>query len=171
MKRRRLRKKVHIIFTAVTRSFDWACMHSVCSLFQLMRAHLQIRLFTNIIKVSRSSPATHSGKSLKRQWTSEYDSVPEYVEVLKEMNSLKSDDIEAGQHLIIAYNDAEFIKYLWYQYTSLCIDIYTLRQSGSRKSIIFLVRSAYFISWNQNAGAICPSVNRASFPHLFTGYH
>ncbi len=40
--------------------------------------------------------------------TSEYDSIPEYVEVLKEMNDLTSDSIEAGQNLIIAYNDTEF---------------------------------------------------------------
>lgn len=40
--------------------------------------------------------------------TSEYDSVPEYVQVLKEMNNLDSDDIQAGQYLMIAYNDTEF---------------------------------------------------------------
>ena len=36
--------------------------------------------------------------------TSEYSSVPEYVKVLKEINSLDSDQLEAGQNLIIAYN-------------------------------------------------------------------
>lgn len=36
--------------------------------------------------------------------TSEYSSIPEYVKVLKEMNSLDSDRLEAGQNLIIAYN-------------------------------------------------------------------
>lgn len=40
--------------------------------------------------------------------TSEYDSVAEYVDVLKDMNSLSSDNIEAGQYLMIAYNDTEF---------------------------------------------------------------
>ena len=40
--------------------------------------------------------------------TSEYDSVPEYVEVLKRMNDLSSDQIQAGQNLIIAYNDTEY---------------------------------------------------------------
>ena len=39
--------------------------------------------------------------------TSEYDSVTEYVQVLKDMNDLQSDDIQAGQHLIIAYNDTQ----------------------------------------------------------------
>ena len=42
--------------------------------------------------------------------TSEYDSVPEYVEVLKRMNNLTSDEIQAGQNLIIAYNDTEYKK-------------------------------------------------------------
>ena len=41
--------------------------------------------------------------------TSEYDSVQEYVQVLKEMNNLDSDDIQAGQYLMIAYNDTEFL--------------------------------------------------------------
>ena len=38
--------------------------------------------------------------------TDEYDSVVEYVQVLKDMNNLDSDNIEAGQDLIIAYNDS-----------------------------------------------------------------
>ena len=42
--------------------------------------------------------------------TSEYDSVQEYVQVLKEMNNLDSDDIQAGQYLMIAYNDTEFLQ-------------------------------------------------------------
>lgn len=42
--------------------------------------------------------------------TSEYDSVQDYVQALKEMNNLDSDDIQAGQYLMIAYNDTEFIK-------------------------------------------------------------
>lgn len=41
--------------------------------------------------------------------TSEYSSTAEYVQVLKEMNNLKSDDIQSGQHLIIAYEDTQFI--------------------------------------------------------------
>lgn len=40
--------------------------------------------------------------------TSEYDSVPEYVQALKDMNNLDSDHIEAGQYLMISYNDTEF---------------------------------------------------------------
>lgn len=42
--------------------------------------------------------------------TSEYDSVQEYVQVLKDMNNLESDDIQAGQYLMIAYNDTEFLQ-------------------------------------------------------------
>lgn len=42
--------------------------------------------------------------------TSEYDSVSEYVQVLKDMNNLDSDDIQAGQYLMIAYSDTEFIQ-------------------------------------------------------------
>lgn len=35
----------------------------------------------------------------------DYKSVREYVQALKDMNSLKSDNIEAGQKLTVAYND------------------------------------------------------------------
>ena len=38
--------------------------------------------------------------------TDEYNSVAEYVQVLKDMNNLDSDNIQAGQNLIIAYNDS-----------------------------------------------------------------
>lgn len=41
--------------------------------------------------------------------TSEYTSTAEYVQVLKEINNLKTDDIQSGQHLIIAYEDTQFI--------------------------------------------------------------
>ena len=40
--------------------------------------------------------------------TSEYDSTAEYVEVLKEMNGLTSDHIEAGNYLTVAYNDTVY---------------------------------------------------------------
>ena len=40
--------------------------------------------------------------------TSEYDSTAEYVEVLKEMNGLTSDHIEAGHYLTVAYNDTVY---------------------------------------------------------------
>lgn len=36
---------------------------------------------------------------------SEYHSTAEYVEVLKDMNGLLTDDIQSGQNLIIAYSD------------------------------------------------------------------
>ena len=38
-----------------------------------------------------------------------YDSTAEYVEALKDMNGLTTDLIRAGEHLIIAYEDTEFI--------------------------------------------------------------
>lgn len=40
--------------------------------------------------------------------TADYDSVPEYVQALKDMNNLDSDYIQAGQNLIIAYNDTVY---------------------------------------------------------------
>ena len=40
--------------------------------------------------------------------TSEYDSTSEYVRVLKDMNNLSSDQIQAGMHLVIAYESPEF---------------------------------------------------------------
>lgn len=42
--------------------------------------------------------------------TAEYNSVAEYVQVLKDMNNLDSDDIQAGQDLIIAYNDSAYLE-------------------------------------------------------------
>mgnify|MGYP001623844782 CR=1 FL=1 len=64
--------------------------------------------FTNITKALRSSRETHWDIA-ESTMTSEYDSVQEYVQVLKEMNNLDSDDIQAGQYLMIAYNDTEFL--------------------------------------------------------------
>nr|WP_294492289.1 LysM peptidoglycan-binding domain-containing protein [uncultured Mediterraneibacter sp.] len=40
--------------------------------------------------------------------TDDYDSVSEYVRVLKEINQLDSDEIHSGQNLIIAYSDTAF---------------------------------------------------------------
>ncbi len=42
--------------------------------------------------------------------TEDYSSIPAYVNAIKEMNALKSDDIQAGQNLVIAYNTSEFIQ-------------------------------------------------------------
>lgn len=42
--------------------------------------------------------------------TEDYNSVPAYVKALKELNSLSSDEIQAGHHLMIAYNDTQFIR-------------------------------------------------------------
>ena len=109
MKRRRLRKKVHIIFTAVTAALIGCMAFGVF----FVSAHESTSSDQAVYKYYKSIEIQH-GDTLweiaEETMTSEYDSVPEYVEVLKEMNSLKSDDIEAGQHLIIAYNDTEFIK-------------------------------------------------------------
>ena len=38
---------------------------------------------------------------------SEYDSTAEYVQALKDMNNLSSDQIQAGMHLMIAYESTE----------------------------------------------------------------
>lgn len=40
--------------------------------------------------------------------TEDYESISEYVQDLKKINSLDSDNITAGQNLIVAYNDTEF---------------------------------------------------------------
>ena len=40
--------------------------------------------------------------------TPEYDSTAEYVSILKRMNNLTSDDIQAGQYLTIAYTDTVY---------------------------------------------------------------
>ncbi len=109
MKRRRLRKKVHIIFTAVTVALIGCMAFGVF----FVSAHESISSDQAVYKYYKSieiQPGDTLWEIAEETMTSEYDSVPEYVEVLKEMNSLKSDDIEAGQHLIIAYNDTEFIK-------------------------------------------------------------
>jgi hypothetical protein len=42
--------------------------------------------------------------------TEDYSSITAYVNALKEINALKSDDIQAGQNLIIAYNTSDFIQ-------------------------------------------------------------
>lgn len=42
--------------------------------------------------------------------TEDYKTVQDYIKALKEMNSLHTDDIEAGQKLMVAYNDTEFIE-------------------------------------------------------------
>lgn len=42
--------------------------------------------------------------------TADCSSVEEYVEKLMELNNLSSDEIHAGEKLMIAYNDTEFVK-------------------------------------------------------------
>ena len=41
--------------------------------------------------------------------TKDYDSIPDYIRAIKEMNSLDSDHIQAGQNLMIMYNSTEFV--------------------------------------------------------------
>ncbi|CUX50669.1 LysM peptidoglycan-binding domain-containing protein [Clostridium sp. C105KSO13] len=41
--------------------------------------------------------------------TEDYTSIPDYVQALKEINSLSSDHIQAGQNLMVAYDSSEFI--------------------------------------------------------------
>ena len=65
-------------------------------------------IMLNVFPVSADSTHSQTGDTLwniaEETMTSEYSSVPEYVKVLKEINSLDSDQLEAGQNLIIAYN-------------------------------------------------------------------
>ena len=65
-------------------------------------------IMLNVFPVSADSTHSQTGYTLwniaEETMTSEYSSVPEYVKVLKEINSLDSDQLEAGQNLIIAYN-------------------------------------------------------------------
>ena len=42
--------------------------------------------------------------------TSDSHSVEEYIDLLKELNSLTSDEIHAGENLMIAYNDTTFVQ-------------------------------------------------------------
>ncbi len=41
--------------------------------------------------------------------TSAYNSTAEYVQVLKDINNLQSDDIQSGQYLIIQYEDTKLL--------------------------------------------------------------
>lgn len=41
--------------------------------------------------------------------TSDCQSVEQYIDTLKTLNSLESDEIHAGENLMIAYNDTEFL--------------------------------------------------------------
>lgn len=37
-----------------------------------------------------------------------YDSIPEYIQAIKKINNLDTDNIHSGQNLIIEYTDGEF---------------------------------------------------------------
>lgn len=56
----------------------------------------------------------HEGDTLwgiaEQYMTDDYDSIEEYVRALKVMNNLNSDAIQAGEKLMIAYNDTNFIR-------------------------------------------------------------
>lgn len=109
MKRMRLKFKVRVIFAAAVAALI-SCM--AFGVF-FVSAHESTSSDQTVYKYYKSieiQPGDTLWKIAEETMTSEYHSVPEYIEVLKDMNSLKSDDLEAGQHLIIAYNDTEFIK-------------------------------------------------------------
>ena len=42
--------------------------------------------------------------------TDDYDSIEEYVSALKKLNHLSGNTIKAGDKIMVAYNDTEFIK-------------------------------------------------------------
>ena len=109
MKGRRVKKRVRVIFTGLIRDLI-GCM-SFGGFF--VSAHESYPSDQTVYKYYKSieiQPGDTLWDIAEETMTSEYDSIPEYVEALKDMNALESDDIEAGQYLIIAYNDTEFKK-------------------------------------------------------------
>lgn len=106
MKRKLLRKAVSLTSVVVA-------LFTVCMFFGtiLSSAHEKNNPEETVYKYYTSIRIEY-GDTLwdiaKETMTDEYNSTAEYVEVLKKMNSLDSDDIQAGQYLIVAYNDTEF---------------------------------------------------------------
>lgn len=53
-----------------------------------------------------------SGDSLwsiaEKYMTEEYTSIHQYIEVLKQINALESNEIHDGKYIMVAYNDQEF---------------------------------------------------------------
>lgn len=41
--------------------------------------------------------------------TKDYSSIPDYVQALKDINSLNSDQIQSGQNLMVIYSSTEFV--------------------------------------------------------------
>lgn len=99
--RRRFRK----IFTGVI------LMLAICVSFGafLVSAHEKTAADDTVYKYYKSieiQPGDTLWAIAEDTMTAEYDSVAEYVQVLKDMNNRDSDRIQAGQDLIIAYNDS-----------------------------------------------------------------
>ena len=107
------------------------CSHIIIAiteqLFAQIDVRLQVYLYTicfvsaheksgtdDIVYKYYKSIEIHPGDTLwniaEDTMTDEYSSVAEYVQVLKDMNNLHSDDIQAGQNLIIAYNDTAYLE-------------------------------------------------------------
>ena len=74
-------------------------------------------------------------------------STAEYVQVLKDMNRLGSDDIQSGQHLIVACNMWSVYFIFRYQYTSPCIDILTPSSRYGRYSRTSVEQQLYWLSF------------------------
>lgn len=109
MKRRRLRKRIRGIITGFIIALI-GCMSFGAFFVSAHEGTLSDQTVYKYYKSIEIQPGDTLWDIAEETMTSEYDSIPEYVEVLKEMNALESDRIEAGQYLVIAYNDTEFKK-------------------------------------------------------------
>ena len=109
MKRRRLRKRIRGIITGFIIALI-GCMSFRAFFVSAHEGTLSDQTVYKYYKSIEIQPGDTLWDIAEETMTSEYDSIPEYVEVLKEMNALESDRIEAGQYLIIAYNDTLFKK-------------------------------------------------------------
>ena len=109
MKRRRLKKRVRVIFTGLIIALV-GCMSFGVFFVSAHESNPSDQTVYKYYKSIEIQPGDTLWDIAEETMTSEYDSIPEYVEALKDMNALESDDIEAGQYLIIEYNDTEFKK-------------------------------------------------------------
>lgn len=110
--RSKRRRTVHLekaaIFTAV---FVFAAFLSILGNQKLVSAH-DSHLEQPAGYRYYKSIQVNAGDSLwsiaEEYMNDECESVPEYIEVLKEINHLDSDEIHEGRYLTIAYTDQEF---------------------------------------------------------------
>ena len=86
-----------------------ALVLSGCMVFRsfFVSAHENISDQSTYYKSIKIQPGDTLWDIAEETMTSKYDSVPEYVQALKDMNNLDSDDIQAGQYLMIVYNDTD----------------------------------------------------------------